>query len=564
MRCVGAHPNLAVAGAAAAAVASALVAAGCAAGEQARAPLPRVAQPLASVPSSVPLAPSAVPAAAAAEQDRVEFHVVVQGGGASDVVVGDGGGLVLARRAIVEFDAEGAHTRWKPYGGEALAPMEGGYSSGYTIRAAIGFWPDAAFATDYTMPGACGMGDTPPGLGIVRWSAHRWTLGGYKLFNPLVPGEIEASSKWLPGMGIAVATSMPYPMDTNATQSISLHVFGKASDRLPPKPAPARPNTSTPPLQRGSDYDRLRCGTRLGSATSISALTTGEVFVLGTQCDNAAAAVEWWDADSTEHFAAMPPAPKGIMDLARVVAGTWPVVSPQLGSIVARSAKDVHVGGSRTGYAYLADFDGQAWRVVEPPMRAAITSMDGLPGASLWATTADGELWRKREGGAWALVDIGKHRARRVRVGGLDDVWIIADDAVLRSIPVTSVVTLPAGDPQQPQLDWTFEAATASCPSVFVALYTVPLADAAPNREFPKTRELLRGHRELASSRFVVTNTGTFGAMVDSLDAAKHLVEVFRAGRPGTSPNILCETPVVGRELRFEWKGDDVAQAADL
>ena len=42
------------------------------------------------------------------------------------------------------------------------------------------------------------------------------------------------------------------------------------------------------------------------------------------------------------------------------------------------------------------------------------------------------------------------------------------------------------------------------------------------------------------------------------------LVEVFRAGRPGTSPNVLCETPVVGRELRFEWNGDEVAQAADL
>jgi hypothetical protein len=473
---------------------------------------------------------------------------------------------VLARRAIVEFDGDGAHTRWKPYGGEALAPVGGGYSSGFTVRAAIGSWPDAAFVTDYTMPGACGMGDAPPGLGIVRWSAHRWTLGGYRLFHPLVPGELEASSRWLPGTGIAVATSMPFAMNSEAMQSISLHAFGASAsaERALPKPAPARPNTSTPPLHRGESYDRLRCGTRLGSASSISALPTGEVFVLGTQCDDAAAAVEWWDADATEHFAVMPRDAKGIMDLPRVVAGTWPVVSPQLGSIVAQAAKDVHVGGSRTGFAYLADFDGQQWHVVAPPMRAAITSMDGLPGASLWATTADGELWRRREGGAWTQVDLGKVRARRVRVGALNDVWIVADDAVLRSIPATSVVTLPALDPQQPQLDWGVEPATASCPSVFVALYTVARADAAPNREFPKTRELLRGHRELASSRFVVTSTGTFGAMVESLDVAKHLVEVFRAGRPGTTANLLCETPVVARELRFEWNGDEVAQASDL
>jgi hypothetical protein len=507
--------------------------------------------------------PTAAPATTG-EPERLDFHVVVQGGQPADVLVGEGGGLVLARRAVVELDAEGAHTRWRPYGGEALAPIGGGYSSGFTIRAAIGSWPDTAFVTDYTMPGACGMGDTPPGLGIARWSAHRFTLGGYRMFRPLVPGELEASSRWVPGAGIAVATSMPYSMDPEAKQTISLHAFGKSTDRPLPKPTPARPNSSTPPLHRGESYERLRCGTLLGSASSISALPTGEVFVLGTQCHDAAAAVEWWDADLTEHFAVMPRAAKGIMDLPRVVAGTWPVVAPQVGTVVARSPKDVHVGGSRTGFAYLADFDGREWHVVEPPMRAAITSMDGVPGGSLWVTTADGELWRKRDGGAWAQVDLGKVRARRVRVGGLGDVWIVADDAVLRTVPVTNVVTLPDLDPQKQPFEWEKEQATASCPSVFVALYTVPPGDATPNREFPKTRELLRGHRDLASSRFVVTNTNTFGAMVESLDAARHLVEVFRAGRTGTTPNLLCETPVVARELRFEWSGDEVVQASDL
>lgn len=553
-------------------VVSALVLASCAGGEPARAPLPAAPPPPPALPPPAPPPvavappPAAPPAGGAGEQDGFDFRVVVQGGGPADVLVGEGGGLVLARRALVEFDGEGAHTRWKPYGGEALAPTGGGYSSGYTIRAAIGSWPDLAFVSDYTMPGACGMGDAPPGLGIVRWSAHRWTMGGYHLFTPLVPGELEASSRWLPGTGIAVATSMPFPMmrDYNY-QSISLHAFGKAPDRPLPKPAAARPNTSTPPLRRDENgWDRMRCGTLMGSASSISALPTGEVFVLGTQCHDAAAAVEWWDAGSTEHYAVLPKAAKGIMDLPRVVAGTWPVVSPQLGSIVARSANDVHVGGSRTGFAYLADFDGKEWHVVEPPMRAAITSMDGLPGASLWATTADGELWRKRDGGAWVQVDLGKVKARRVRVGSVNDVWIVSDDAVLRSVPGAGTVTLPAIDPQQPQQDWGIEQATASCPSVFVALYNVQKDDAAPNKPFPKTVELLRGHRELASSRFVVTNTGAFGAMVESLEAAKHLVEVFKAGRKGTTPNLLCETPVVARELRFEWKGDEVAQASDL
>jgi hypothetical protein len=359
---------------------------------------------------------------------------------------------------------------------------------------------------------------------------------------------------------------MPFSMNPESRQSISLHVFGTSApvQSVLPKPAPARPNSSTPPLHKDDgSWDRLKCGTLLGSATSISALPTGEVFVLGTQCHDAAAAVEWWDKDSTEHYAVLPRAPKGIMDLPRVAAGTWPVVSPQLGSIVARSAGDVHVGGSRTGFAYLADFDGKEWHVVEPPMRAAITSMDGLPGGSLWATTADGEVWRKREGGAWTQVDIGKVRAHRVRVGSINDVWIVADDAVLRSVPAAGVVTLPATDPNQPGQEWGTEQATASCPSVFVALYNVPPADAAPNRPFTKTLDILRGHRELASSRFVVTNTGAFGAMVESLDAAKHLVEVFKAGRRGTTPNLLCETPLVARELRFEWKGDDVVQASD-
>jgi hypothetical protein len=62
----------------------------------------------------------------------------------------------------------------------------------------------------------------------------------------------------------------------------------------------------------------------------------------------------------------------------------------------------------------------------------------------------------------------------------------------------------------------------------------------------------------------VVTNTNAFGAIVDSLGAAKHVAEVFRAGRAGTTPNLLCETPVVARELRFEWNGGEVVQASDL
>jgi hypothetical protein len=550
------------------AVASVLFAASCAGGEQTRTPLPAPQPPPTFVPPPVPAPvtpPSAVPSAGTGEPERFDFHVVVQGGQPADVVVGSGGGLVLARRAVVEVDADGAHARSKPYGGEALAPLGGGYSSGYTIRAAIGSWPDAVFVTDYTMPGACGMGDTPPGLGIARWSAHHFTLGAYRAFHPLVPGEIEAASRWVPDTGIAVATSMPFSMDPNAKQSISLHAFGKSADRPLPKPAAARPNSSTPPLHReDGQFDRLHCGTLLGSASSIGALSTGEVFVLGTQCHDAASAVEWWDADLTEHFAVMPRAAKGIMDLPRVVAGSWPVVAPQVGSIVVRSPRDVRVGGSRTGFAYLADFDGQEWHAVEPPMRAAITSMDGLPGASLWATTADGELWRKREGGAWAQVDLGKVRARRVRVGGPTDVWIVADDAVLRSVAPANVVTLPTLDPQKEPFEWATEPATAGCTSVFAALYNVTAADRVANHELPKTRELLRGHGELAAARFVVTNTNAFGAIVDSLDAAKHVAEVFRAGRAGTTPNLLCETPVVARELRFEWNGGEVVQASDL
>jgi hypothetical protein len=223
----------------------------------------------------------------------------------------------------------------------------------------------------------------------------------------------------------------------------------------------------------------------------------------------------------------------------------------------------VYVGGSRAGFAYLAGFDGQQWRALQPPMRSAIASMAGVPGGSLWATTVDGELWRKPDGGDWGKVDLGAHKARKVRVGSPNDVWIVSDDAILRSIPLANAVTLPAPDTEHVEREWSRDAATPACAFIFVALYTLDPADAVANRDFPKTRAILRGHPELAASHFVVTNTATFGAVVDTMDAARHVVDVFHAGRPNTAPNLLCETPVVERDLHFEWTGDEVTQAPD-
>ncbi len=487
------------------------------------------------------------------EPERFDFHVVVQGGGPAEVVAGDGGGLVLARNAIVELDADAATTRYKPYGGDALPPAAGGYASGWTIRFAGGHWPESVFMSDYMAPGQCGTGELPPGLGIVGWTEHHW-----KAFDPPLAGSIEAWSRWLPGTSLAVGNEIPYMVDA---QAYFFRVLGKASDRPAPSPAAAPPNTTTPSRE---EWSRFKCGTRLGSAASISALPTGEVFVLGTECATDAAAVEWWDADSAEHFDGMPRAPKGIMNLQRASVGHWPVLAAADGSIVARSPREVYVGGSNAGRAYLAEFDGREWRALDAPMRSAITSMEGLAGASLWATTVDGELWRKPDGGDWRRVDLGSHKARKVRVGSPADVWVVSDDAVLRSVALAPALTLASADPEHPEQEWSREAAKESCPSIFVGLYTVAPDDTKSNRDFPRTRAILRGHPELAASRFVVTNTATFGAIVDDLGAAKHVADVFRAGKPGTSPNILCETPVVVREMRFSWAGDEVVQAADL
>jgi hypothetical protein len=492
----------------------------------------------------------------AREPERLAFDVVVRGGGASEVVAGDGGGLVLARNAMVEFDTDGSHTLWKPYGGESLPQAEGAYASGYTVRVAGGHWPDSVFMADYVPRGQCGSGGyVPPELGLVGWAHHHWKKRAFGSES----GDIEASSRWFPGTSIAVTVSTPYM--GFVSQGISLQAIGKAPERAVPRASAAPANTTTP----GHDeWERVKCETRLGSAASISGLASGEVFLLGTVCNTAAAAVEWWGADATEHFTVMPPAPKGIMNLPIVDPQThWPVLAGEAGSILARSAREVYVGGSRAGFAYLARFDGQDWRVLEAPMRSAITSMDGVPGGSVWLTTLDGELWRKPDGGDWARVDLGARKARKVRVGSLTDVWIVSDDGILRSLPAASPATLPPLDAEHPEKDWARDPATPACPSIFVALYTLDPADAQPNRDFPKTRAILRGHPELATSRFVVTNTATFGALVDTMDAARHVVDVFHAGRPNTVPNLLCETPIVERDLRFEWKGDEVVQAPD-
>jgi hypothetical protein len=221
--------------------------------------------------------------------------------------------------------------------------------------------------------------------------------------------------------------------------------------------------------------------------------------------------------------------------------------------IVAMSPTEVYVGGSRAGFAYLAAFDGASWHPIEPPMRLAITSMAGLAPGSVWATTSDGELWRKPRGKDWARVDIGPHKARSVSAGNLTDVWVLCDEVVLRSVEAPLVRLPAAPDP--------------ACASVWVQLATIQPPEGwgmgtrfQDREDFPKTRAAVAGHEELRGARYFLTTDWRFGAVVGDSETARRLVEVVHAAIPGASQQVVCEVPMVRREVVFDWRTGQVGR----
>lgn len=494
------------------------------------------------VPTGASTAPLASPSTASATPDDASapaaapsLHVAVQGDAPQAIVAGDGGGLVLTARSVVEFDGPRARVvrdpfgtfRWLSLGKVDVPPPP-------YLSAAGGHWPDGVVLTTEGPYGGGAYASS-----TYRWTDHRWaefplvgeeygdlSPGGVRPYRTYTAGlpvfaTFAAFASWASGAVLGVANENSLGM---LYEGVSFH----STPTLARRPIPAAVGPGTPPA--GGTASEGLCVSRMGEASALATLPEGEVFVAGSECSTDAPAVEAWGPGETAgHFTRLPPSSHGGPN--RVLA------------IAAVSPSEVYVGGARAGFSYMAVFDGKQWKAVEPVMRLAISSMAASPAGPVWATTTDGELWRKPPGADWARVDLAGRRARSVVVGDRGDAWVLCPDAVLRSAPTESV-TLPL--PPQP------------CASIFVQLAAVsPPTDWPPpgqtrDPDFPKTRQAVAGHDDLARVRYFLTTDWRFGALVPDVETANRLVEVVRASLRGAPALVRCEVPMVRHELLFD------------
>jgi hypothetical protein len=330
-----------------------------------------------------------------------------------------------------------------------------------------------------------------------------------------------APPRWKQGLGpnpgnMTFVAGKPVAIKAIFIEPLTFGIFG--SDATFPDMNPE--DTSCPAGRRAFD-----------SPIQLAGTPTGELFMLAYQCgDSTAALVDLWA--------------KGARDSTKTQI---PFVAPRSPSIFARSATEAYVAGvDDDGKGYLAVFDGKAWRREKKPL-SPVVSMAGADDGTLWLLTEDKVIRRTRDGAMTPLplpAEVKDLAPEHIVATSGTEAWAFAGGYVVSTRKPKEVLRMD-GSALAPR------AATADCKDVFVQLYSITKAT-PPDFDFPKTREALKGHNELAGVRFVVTRDDRFGAVVRSLDEGKAVARLARAGVAGSRPQLLCLKPDEIREVKFD------------
>jgi hypothetical protein len=122
--------------------------------------------------------------------------------------------------------------------------------------------------------------------------------------------------------------------------------------------------------------------------------------------------------------------------------------------------------------------------------------------------------------------------------------------ALLRTIPPNETLFC------NPSSTHAFESApplaTPECKTPLVILADVP---ATQKTDYPQSRKLVRGKKELEGTRYVeilVDQRKILGAAVPSFDVGKKLLTLMRANIPMVKPQMVCAAPSDARELTLD------------
>lgn len=343
-------------------------------------------------------------------------------------------------------------------------------------------------------------------------------------------------------------------------------------------------NTPLPELPR-AQYDATGCVHGI-EPSALSALPNGEVFLAGTLCEADR------DGQQKEHGVAIEHWASGH---ARGQITTLPalsereVESARITSFAATSGNDVLVAGQRVpivpegtqpkSEAYLAHFDGKAWRVLSAPPIEGIDelqrSADGalwlLYQGDLWTTTSQASetaVWQQARAPHYAS-DAGEHAFTSLWVRDNGQVWatVSSDDSsyLLRTQRGAEPLSAPPAEQVAALTRAVDPNALAECETPTLVL--LKLAQKAPkDSSFPGVRGALRGHSEFeGKAKFIEFTflTRRYLGVRGDRDTLQQVSELLaQASLPGVEPELRCLQVSPTRTLTVDLGGTKTKQTA--
>ncbi|AKT41000.1 hypothetical protein [Chondromyces crocatus] len=299
---------------------------------------------------------------------------------------------------------------------------------------------------------------------------------------------------------------------------------------------------------------------------AFGATRDGTALSYGKGCDDQVALEVWAPGETRGSIVAMPP---------MMWRNQWAQLLTGGGEQEAWIV-DGDVAHFRDGRATLLEA-----AVPGDPVNTASVGPDG----ALWVIT-DGGALVKRQRDAWerAVLPEGA-KAQDVAVEENGTVWVVAGGALLRQgggegaaagalalggRPGASgsgaqregAVGSGASAPK-PRAPRAFpQAGGPRCTQNLVVLYT--FSKVTPDDyDFPLTRKALKGRTEFSGARFVVTRDlgqRFLSAFVPSWDMAKKLQARIQREVQGSTPQVVCASPEVVRELKLDLRTGEISR----
>jgi hypothetical protein len=297
------------------------------------------------------------------------------------------------------------------------------------------------------------------------------------------------------------------------------------------KPAPYKLTPAS--RQECWDGDRLT-QTTAEVPTAFAGTTAGTLIAAGQTCKDLVAAEVWKPGSRASELEVLSGRPESRYALVLV--------------------RGAHDDAWLLGH-FVAHYDGAAWKVLgDSPGGVGFRAGAAAPDGTLWAVDEAGGV-HHLAGGAWERVPL-PIDLKADDIAAYDGVLYVSAGGSLLRYGTPGAAPAPRPKPAGPKAPGFRlpSAGSPRCAHNIVLLYAFTKVT-PDDYDFPLARKAVKGHLELAGTRFVVTRDlgqRFFAAEPPSFDAGQKLVALVAKEVQGSKPQLLCAEPEVVREVKID------------